>query len=45
MKVSPNDLRQALINNPRASGADLCRLLKGINRSTLMRLLDQLAQM
>ena len=42
MKVSPNDLRQALINNPRASGADLCRLLKGINRSTLMRLLDQL---
>ncbi|MGB7502031.1 MAG: hypothetical protein WBM25_06485, partial [Azonexus sp.] len=42
MKVSPNGLRQALINNPRASGANLCRLLKGINRSTLMRLLDQL---
>ena len=41
MKVTSNDLRQALKNNPRASGAALCRLLKGINRSTLMRLLDQ----
>lgn len=42
MKVTPNDLRQTLMNNPRASGAALCGLLKGINRSTLMRLLDQL---
>ena len=41
MKVTSNDLRQALKNNPRASGAALCRLLKDINRSTLMRLLDQ----
>lgn len=41
MKVTSNDLLQALKNNPRASGAALCRLLKDINRSTLMRLLDQ----
>ena len=41
MKVTANDLRQALKNNPLASGAALCRLLKDINRSTLMRLLDQ----
>lgn len=42
MKASPADLRQALISHPRASGAELCRLLGGINRSTLMRLADRL---
>lgn len=42
MKVTLLDLRQALIKNPRASGAELCRLLQGINRSTLMRLVVQM---
>lgn len=41
MKVSLNDLRQALMRHPRASGAELCRQLKDINRSTLMRLMAQ----
>ena len=42
MKVTVQDLRHALINNPRASGADLCQQLKGIHRSTLMRLVSQM---
>ena len=42
MKATPDDLRQVLIRNPRISGAELCRLLKGINRSTLMRLVAQI---
>ncbi len=42
MKTSPADLRHALMSHPRASGAELCRLLGGINRSTLMRLAGRL---
>lgn len=42
MKATPADLRLALMSHPRASGAELCRLLGGINRSTLMRLADRL---
>jgi len=42
MKVTLNDLRQALMKHPRASGAELCRLLKGVNRSTVMRLVAQI---
>ena len=42
MKVTVNDLRKALMKTPRASGADLCRVLKGINRSTLARLIAQI---
>ncbi|NMF97004.1 type II toxin-antitoxin system HipA family toxin YjjJ [Aromatoleum toluolicum] len=42
MKVTVNDLRQALMKHPRASGAELCRLLKGVNRSTVMRLMAQI---
>jgi hypothetical protein len=42
MKATTDDLIRALRTTPRASGADLCRKLKGINRSTLMRLAAQL---
>jgi len=42
MKVAENDLRSALMKHPRASGADLCRLLKDINRSTLARLMARM---
>lgn len=42
MKATPADLIRVLRAHPRASGAQLCRQLGGINRSTLMRLADQL---
>ena len=42
MKATVNELRNALSKNPRLSGADLCRQLKGINRSTLARLIAQI---
>lgn len=42
MKVSVPDLRRVLARHPRASGAELCHQLHGINRSTLMRLMHQL---
>ncbi len=42
MKVTVTDLRQALSANPRISGAELCRKLKDINRSTLKRLIEQI---
>lgn len=42
MKATPGDLIRVLRAHPRASGAELCRQLGGINRSTLMRLADQL---
>lgn len=42
MKVTVNDLRTALIKTPRAGSAELCRRLKGINRSTLARLVAQM---
>lgn len=42
MKVNDATLRQALRLNPRIGGAALCRLLGGINRSTLARLLAQM---
>lgn len=42
MKVTVDDLRKALLKNPRAGGGELCRLLKGINRSTLARLIAQI---
>ena len=41
MKVSHEDLRRALRAHPRATGVELCRLLQGINRSTLARLVAQ----
>ncbi|MEI7429880.1 MAG: DNA-binding protein, partial [Betaproteobacteria bacterium] len=44
MKVTLQDLRQALMQNPRASSADLCRLLGKVNRSTLTRLVAQMEQ-
>ena len=42
MKVTVNDLRDALRKTPRVGGADLCRSLKDINRSTLVRLVAQI---
>ena len=42
MKVTLNDLRQSLMQNPRATSGELCRLLKNVNRSTLMRLVAQI---
>lgn len=42
MKVTLDDLRQALMKHPRASGAELCRLLEDIDRSTLMRLVARM---
>ncbi len=42
MKVTINDLRQVLGRHPRASSAELCSVLKGINRSTLSRLIAQI---
>lgn len=42
MKVTVTDLRNILMKTPRAGGAELCRLLKGINRSTLARLVGQI---
>lgn len=42
MKVSITDLRRALRHSPRIGGADLCRTLKDINRSTLARLVAQM---
>lgn len=42
MKATTGDLIRVLRTHPRASGAELCRQLGGINRSTLMRLADQL---
>jgi hypothetical protein len=42
MKVTANDLRNHLRRTPRIGGAELCRLLKGINRSTLARLVGQI---
>lgn len=42
MKVTVDDLRQALMRTPRVGGAELCRLLKGVNRSTLVRLVERM---
>jgi len=42
MKATSGDLVRVLRAHPRASGAELCRQLGGINRSTLMRLAAQL---
>lgn len=42
MKASPADLQRILRGHPGAAGAELCRQLGGIHRSTLMRLLIQL---
>lgn len=42
MKVTVNDLRAVLTKTPRLGGADLCRSLKDINRSTLARLVAQI---
>ena len=42
MKASIADLRRILRSHPGASGAELCRQLGGINRSTVMRLVAQL---
>lgn len=42
MKVTVNDLRNALRTTPRVGGANLCRSLKDINRSTLARLVAQI---
>ena len=42
MKVTVDTLRQALITTPRIGSAELCRRLKGINRSTLARLIAQM---
>jgi len=36
-KVLPETLLRFLREHPRASSAELCRLLGGVNRSTLMR--------
>jgi len=44
MKVSLQDLRHALRRAPRIGGADLCRALKGVDRSTLARLVAQSEQ-
>ncbi len=44
MKASPDDLLRVLRAHPRVSGAELCRLLGDINRSTLMRLADRLGE-
>lgn len=42
MKATTGDLIRVLRAHPRTSGAELCRQLGGINRSTLMRLAEQL---
>jgi hypothetical protein len=42
MKLNLDELRRALANNPRIGSAELCRLLKGINRSTLSRLIARI---
>jgi len=42
MKATSGDLIRVLRAHPRVSGAELCRQLGGINRSTLMRLAAQL---
>jgi hypothetical protein len=42
MKATLNDLRNALMKNPRAGGTSLCNSLNGINRSTLARLIAQI---
>ena len=42
MKVSVDQLRDILRRNPCIGSADLCRLLKWINRSTLTRLVAQI---
>lgn len=42
MKVTLNELRHALTKSPRSGGAELCRQLKGVNRSTLARLIAQI---
>ncbi len=36
-KITPDDLLRALRTQPQAGSAELCRLLGGINRSTLAR--------
>lgn len=42
MKADINDLRTVLMKSPRTGSAELCRQLKGINRSTLARLIAQI---
>lgn len=43
VKAHPNDLRQYLARHPRCNGAEVCRALNDINRSTLMRLVGQMS--
>lgn len=42
MKATTRDLREYLARHPRATGAEACQALNGINRSTLARLAAQL---
>lgn len=42
MKLNLDELRRTLASNPRIGSAALCRLLKGVNRSTLSRLIARI---
>ncbi len=42
MKLTLDELRRTVAKNPRIGSAELCRLLKGVNRSTMSRLIARI---